>query len=68
MTLADLFAMSQEQAPRKKAAIDLTQTSVGGGRVGKLHDIVSFDENDHDDDADIDLDEDISGYTRVRAR
>lgn len=36
--------------------------------MGKLHDIVSFDENDHDDDADIDLDEDISGYTRVRAR
>ncbi len=51
---------SQEQAPRKKAAIDLTQTSVVGGRVGKLHDIVSFDENDFDDDADIDLDEEVS--------
>lgn len=32
--------------------------SSDGGRVGKLHDAVYFDENDFEDDADIDLDAD----------
>ena len=40
--------------------VDLTQLSSGGGRVGKLHNTVYFDENDFDDDATIDLDEDVS--------
>lgn len=36
----------------------LSQGSNDGGRVGKLHDTVYFDENDFEDDADIDLDAD----------
>jgi ATP-dependent exoDNAse (exonuclease V) alpha subunit len=51
---------SQEQGLKKKIMIDLTQQPSSSGRVGKLHDTVSFDENDFDDDADIDLDEDLS--------
>ena len=35
-----------------------SQASVDGGRLGKLHEGVWFDENDFEDDADIDLDAD----------
>ena len=37
---------------------ETSQSSTGGGVVGKLHDTVFFDENDFEDDADIDLDAD----------
>ena len=42
---------------------DLTQPSNDGGRVGKLHDTVVFDENDFVDDDDLDLDSDSSPKT-----
>ena len=40
----------------RDSVVDLTQSSYAGGRVGKLHDAVYFDENDFDDDADLELD------------
>lgn len=39
---------------------ELSQSSNAGGRVGKLHDTVFFDENDFVDDDDLDLDSDSS--------
>lgn len=45
-----------DSIPSKDNFIDLTQSVHGGGRVGKLHDAVYFDENDFDDDADLDFD------------
>jgi len=45
--------------PASKGSLtEMSQSSIGGGRVGKLHDTVFFDENDFDDDANIDLDSD----------
>ncbi len=35
---------------------DISQRTNDGGRVGKLHETVFFDENDFEDDADVDLD------------
>ena len=46
---------SQEQG-LKKAMMDWTQPSTGGGRLDMLHGPVLFDENDFEDDKDIDLD------------
>ena len=51
---------SQEKAGNKRATIDRIRSQMNGGRVGKLHDDVYFDENDFDDDANIDLDADDS--------
>ena len=48
---------SEEQTRNKKTMVELSQPSLGGGRVGKLHDSVYFDENDFDDDSNINLDE-----------
>ena len=42
--------------PSKENIVDLTQSTFDGGRVGKLHETVYFDENDFVDDADLDLD------------
>ena len=53
----------QEHGVHKKAMIDLTHPSANGGRVGKLHNDVYFDENDFEDDADIDLDGNDSPVT-----
>ena len=50
---------SQGQTSQKNVAA-LAQAQVGGGRVGKLHDTVFFDENDFEDDSKLDLDEDVS--------
>ena len=46
----------QDPLSSKVDVVDLTQPSGDGGRVGKLHDAVYFDENDFDDDTDLDLD------------
>ena len=46
-----------ERTRNKRTMVELNQPSAGGGRVGKLHDSVYFDENDFDDDSNIDLDE-----------
>lgn len=46
----------QDSTLDKNNVIDLTQPTYGGGRVGKLHEAVYFDENDFDDDVDLDLD------------
>lgn len=40
----------------KENAVDLAKSTFDGGRVGKLHETVYFDENDFVDDADLDLD------------
>ena len=48
---------SEEHTRNKRTMAELSQPSTGGGRVGKLHDSVYFDENDFDDDSNIDLDE-----------
>ena len=48
-------ASSQEQG-LKKALMNSTQPSLGGGRLNMLHDPVLFDENDFENDEDIDLD------------
>ena len=48
---------SEEHTQNKRTMAELSQPSSGGGRVGKLHDSVYFDENDFDDDSNIDLDE-----------
>lgn len=61
---ADSAPVSGRQLPlsrsasgsRKSSVADFSQSTVGGDRVGKLHDTVFFDENDFDDDANIDLD------------
>ena len=50
---------SQEQG-LKKAMMNLTKPSTGGGRLDKLHGPVFFDENDFEDDENIDLDADDS--------
>ena len=50
---------SQEQG-LKKAMMNMTQPSIGRGRLDKLHDPIYFDENDFEDDEDIDLDADDS--------
>ena len=50
---------SQEQRSNKNLAMS-SSTAFDGGRVGKLHQTVFFDENDFEDDANIDLDEDDS--------
>ena len=50
---------SQEQG-LKRAMMNLTQSSAGGGRLDKLHGPVFFDENDFEDDENIDLDADDS--------
>ena len=42
----------------KNSMADLSQRPEHGGRVGKLHETVFFDENDFEDDADVDLDAD----------
>ena len=44
---------------------NLSQSFSDGGRVGKLHDTVLFDENDFVDDNDLDLDSDSSAPTYV---
>ena len=44
---------------------NLSQSFSDGGRVGKLHDTVLFDENDFVDDDDLDLDSDSSAPTLV---
>ena len=44
---------------------NLSQSFSDGGRVGKLHDTVLFDENDFVDDNDLDLDSDSSAPTLV---
>jgi len=49
---------TREPVITKKTMVDLTQPSTG--RMGKLHDMVFFDENDFDEDAKLDLDEDVS--------
>ena len=46
----------QDSIPSQDNVIDLTQSTYGGDRVGKLHDAVYFDENDFDDDLDLDFD------------
>ena len=46
-----------EHTRNKRTMAEMSQPSTGGGRVGKLHDSVYFDENDFDDDSNIDLDE-----------
>ena len=48
---------SEEHTRNKRTMAELSQSSTGGDRVGKLHDSVYFDENDFDDDSNIDLDE-----------
>lgn len=55
---------SQEQVI-KKPMVNMNQHSANGGRVGKLHEAVDWDENDFDDDANIDLDEDVSQSTLI---
>lgn len=50
---------SQEQG-LKKAMMNLTKPSIGGGRLDKLHGPIFFDENDFEDDENIDLDADDS--------
>ena len=42
----------------KSSMTDLSQKSENGGRVGKLHETVFFDENDFEDDANVNLDAD----------
>ena len=42
----------------KSSMPELSELPSGGGRVGKLHDTVFFDENDFVDDEDLDLDSD----------
>ena len=49
----------QDSILSKENVIDLTQSTYGADRVGKLHDAVYFDENDFDDDVDLDLDFDV---------
>ena len=49
----------QEQG-LKRAMMNTTQSSTGGGRLDKLHGPVFFDENDFEDDENIDLDADDS--------
>lgn len=44
----------------KNSMPELSELPSGGGRVGKLHDTVFFDENDFVDDEDLDLDSDSS--------
>ena len=44
----------------KSSMPEQSQLPSGGGRVGKLHDTVFFDENDFVDDKDLDLDSDSS--------
>ncbi len=58
---------SEERTRNKRTMVELSQPSTGGGRVGKLHDSVYFDENDFDDDSDIDLDEidESSAYQKL---
>ena len=51
---------SSEDRALKRAMMNLTQPSTGGGRLDKLHGPVFFDENDFEDDQDIDLDADDS--------
>ena len=48
---------SEEHTRNKRTMAELSQPSTGGGRVGKLHDSVYFNEDDFDDDSNIDLDE-----------
>ena len=48
----------------KKINMDLSQPPAHGGRVGKLHQAVFFDENDFEDDANLDLDEETSPSTK----
>ena len=58
----------QESISSKHSSKEMSQTSIGGGRVGKLHDTVFFDENDFDDDVNIDLDsESMSSKTLVNS-
>ena len=47
---------SHELAINKSSMTNLLQRSENGGRVGKLHETVFFDENDFEDDADVNLD------------
>ena len=46
----------RDSAMRTSNMASLSQRSDGGGRVGKLHETVFFDENDFENDADINLD------------
>ena len=46
----------QDSIARAGNVVDLTQSTFGEDRVGKLHDAVYFDENDFDDDVDLDFD------------
>ena len=50
---------------KRKASIGTMNSMMGGGRVGKLHEAVEWDENDFDDDANIDLDENASVSTSL---
>lgn len=53
-------SLSRHDSTLSKSSIpELSQSSINaGGRVGKLHDTVFFDENDFVDDEDLDLDSD----------
>lgn len=47
---------SHDSVMSKNSTMDLSQRTDGGGRVGKLHETVFFDENDFENDADVNLD------------
>lgn len=54
----DVPHSSLSRPASKDSLTEMSQSSTGGGRVGKLHNTVFFDENDFDDDANVDLDSD----------
>lgn len=47
---------SHDSVLNKSSTMNLSQRTDGGGRVGKLHETVFFDENDFENDADVNLD------------
>ena len=55
---------SSEDQGLKRAMLNIAQTSIGGGRLDKLHGPVFFDENDFEDDDNIDLDADDTPIAR----
>ena len=59
-------SLSRHDSTLSKSSIpELSQSSnYAGGRVGKLHDTVFFDENDFVDDDDLDLDSDTGSTSR----
>ena len=55
-SIRDSFHKSHDQRMGRSASPGIYQLSKDGGRVGKLHDTVYFDENDFEDEATIGLD------------